>query len=679
MRLTRAIENNKGVIRDNGCTITLRGGHFHIFMPVEPGKGQGERAVLDRDGNVICLHFGEGLEGCPVNCPACENPQGTASIQSWPDWNTLFASMVARGMNVLRIFLTNGTVLKDGIGQDIYPFNRINNKLDVYSAVALSTPSWNTTYFDTLKNFVRGADNCGIAVQLCLFNFFDLAEDDRDAQGQLSPYYRVWDKSPWNPTATRNPTSNPNWGIQNLVNVVAAGPEPAKRRCEFFVDPNNGLLNVQKAFVDKVVSTVCGFGNVILEIMNEPRGGVGGGAASENIAKWYSKVVGWIIAGTTTTWRPLISVNASNAIAPYHDFDIDIWKQRKNQTAYKDYDKVDIVSYHGLSGRLESNLDLCGVVRSYPWIDKRSIEARVDIFYNGYDRNGQIVGNHPDKALLFSTDGVHQLPHLYNNQTGQGVIELRKRDGQITTSFPNDPTGPDDDKNVQRRESDLANWAFWCLRPAAAAPGTIHFQNLSSTERSFEIIDEGRRCSENPAQPAITFPRSGGQSRPWRWVSEQVQRDNFWWAHRNNAGGEIVNQLGTVENQKIASLEAKSDVGWQYTFTAARTGLHKFIVDYTPISVSEVEGGGAEVYPMIAARLSNLLPGGDLGSSINYAEVVLARGARPGQLTLTGNLVQGSQYSVAYVGRVRIRYEARKQGYGEVIIRFPCIREVEPR
>ena len=259
------------------------------------------------------------------------------------------------------------------------------------------------------------------------------------------------------------------------------------------------------------------------------------------------------------------------------------------------------------------------------------------------------------------------------------MIDLRKRDGQITTFFPNDPTGPDDDKNVQRRQSDLANWAFWCLHPAQAAPGTIHFQNLSSTERSFEVINEGRRYAENPTLPAISFPRSGGQSRQWRWVSQQVQGANFSWEHRNNPGGEIVNKLSTVENQQIAGLEAKSDVGWQYTFTAARTGLYKFIVNYTPVSVSERETGGAEVYPMIVARLSNLLPGGDLGSSINYAETVIARGAGPGQLTLVGNLVQGNQYSLAYVGRVKIKYEARKQGNGEVIIRFPCLREVEPR
>ena len=372
MRLTRVIENNKGVIRDNNSTIILRGGHHHIFAPPEPGRGQGVKDFLDGSGNVICLHFGDDLEGCPINCPSCENPQGTASIQGWSDTNALFTSMVARGMNLLRIFLTNGMVLKNGIGQDIYPFKRINNKLDVYSAVALPTPVWNNTYFNTLKNFVQGADNCGIAVQLCLFNFFDLAEDDRDAQGQLNPFYRVWDKSPWNPAATVNPSTNPNWGKQNLVNIPANVSSPARRRCEFFVNPNNGLLNVQKAYVNKVVQTVSGLGNVILEIMNEPRGGSGGGVASENIAKWYSKVVTWIIAGTTPTWRPLISVNPSNAIAPYHDFDMDIWRQKRTQAGYANYDKVNIVSYHGLSGRLESVLSLCGVKEASPGSIKRA-------------------------------------------------------------------------------------------------------------------------------------------------------------------------------------------------------------------------------------------------------------------------------------------------------------------
>ena len=58
------------------------------------------------------------------------------------------------------------------------------------------------------------------------------------------------------------------------------------------------------------------------------------------------------------------------------------------------------------------------------------------------------------------------------------------RDGQITTNLANDVN------NTQREleESDLENWSYWTFEPGFETPGTLHFQNHSVYQPSFERI-----------------------------------------------------------------------------------------------------------------------------------------------------------------------------------------------
>jgi hypothetical protein len=440
--------------------VTLLGGQYHLFS----ATGLGVKALVDRAGNVV---FRWGKNATDEVCPGAVTD---ARYQYWSTWNELFNNVAANGCNLLRVFLTNGSAMSNGKPTDIFPYRRAaNGKLDVRSAIEAppNVDAYNTSYFNILKDFALHADERDIALQVCLFNYFDLdgADDDPNL------YYQGWRQSIWNPAATTDPA----WGAAWLVNVQNGD---GKSRNAYFMDTGKtNLLLVQQRFVARVAKALQGRGNIIYEIMNEPRG-----TTNESMARWSSKAVSWI-EGAAGQQR-LISVNASRGTdsKPALDFDVDTWKSV--YPPIPNYDAVDLISYHGLTGYSEAVLDTCGHSISMPFVDKPSVTARITAHQ----------GNHGSKAIVFSTDGVHQLPHRFNNLDAPGTppIEMGRRDGQITTLLPNGTTA---DQNSQRRLSDLDNWATWCLSRALkpeAAVGTMHFQNLSSFLSSFQEIKKAR-------------------------------------------------------------------------------------------------------------------------------------------------------------------------------------------
>ncbi|HEY9233067.1 MAG TPA: hypothetical protein VIS78_13010, partial [Blastocatellia bacterium] len=318
---------------------------------------------------------------------------------------------------------------------------------------------FNADYFNRLRDFANQANAHGIALQVCLFNYFDLANS-------TDPFYQAWSQSIWNPAAT----DDQNWGNANLVN--AAGND-VNSRCAYFVNTTKaGLMNVQHKLVNRVVDALRGCTNIIFEIMNEPRG-----TTSLNIARWYSQVAGWILTAAGASWRPLISVNA--AAGTDGVFDIDTWKNNSAQLPH--YPDVDLVSYHGLTGMPWKSVAACGVHENIYRVDRGSIGSRASTHRS----------THPDKALIYSTDAVGHQAHYYNGPCAGQVFSMSKRDGQISTTLLNDVSAVDVD--TQLRRSDLDNWAYWCLVLALrtqARQGNIHFQNFSSFMTSFQSINE---------------------------------------------------------------------------------------------------------------------------------------------------------------------------------------------
>ena len=149
----------------------------------------------------------------------------------------------------------------------------------------------------------------------------------------------------------------------------------------------------------------------------------------------------------------------------------------------KNYEEIDIISYHGLSGYGAPNLPFrCSPsastqYRPIYYVDLKSIRDRIAAFRS----------RHPSKALMLSTDSVRFAP--YNHVYGHNDMDLR--DGQITTNLNHGGR----DYYEQMTRSDLNDWAFWCFQAAREKQTTIHFQNHSNFEAPYAYIDQAYRAS----------------------------------------------------------------------------------------------------------------------------------------------------------------------------------------
>lgn len=473
------LSRSNGIVYDYGTPIIFAGGQYYFTSPAG-----GDRALVDTQGRLIIRNYTGTSDGCPPPAETNPPPPATkASRRLWANWNDLFANMQQCGVNLLRIFLTGGTAMAGGAPVDLFPYNRTaGGKLRVRAAIEATPPSdqFSVPYFNRLRDFVLHADERGIAVQLCLFNYYDLVNG-----GDV--YYQAWPQSLWNPDATDDPA----WGRQNLVNDPNGN---ANTRGAYFVDTaNTGLMNTQQKLVSRVVAAVRNCKNVIFEIMNEPRG-----TSSLKIATWYSRVTEWILAAAGPGWRPLISVNA--AAGNDGAFDIDTWKSHSAQLPH--YPDVDMVSYHGLTGYPQKQLAVCGGNPLMSLVDRGHINSRASAHR----------GAHPDKAMIFSTDAVAHQGHFYNSSPAGPVLSMYKRDGQITTALSNDVTAVDQDTQIRR--SDLGNWAYWCLYLALkprVRQGNVHFQNLSSFLASFQAINDAfSQAIEDTGVPRPVISRGAG-------------------------------------------------------------------------------------------------------------------------------------------------------------------------
>jgi hypothetical protein len=153
-----------------------------------------------------------------------------------------------RGFNLTRLFsgtfITSGTRISPEIastqlgyaanlsprpGRFVAPWDRSGGKFDL--------TSWNRAYFARLKRFAQAASRRGIVVELVLFSA--LYDSDQ------------WAASPFN---ARN-------------NVNGAGEIEVKN---LYTLNNGEVLELQEAFVRKLVTELNAFDNVYYEVINEP-------------------------------------------------------------------------------------------------------------------------------------------------------------------------------------------------------------------------------------------------------------------------------------------------------------------------------------------------------------------------------------------------------------------------
>lgn len=609
-RIVDASNNNRPII--------LVGGHYYLFQK----DGRGDYG-LDIDGQPTPVIWYPRKD--EITFPPCQkdppSPK-TATPKLWPpDFQLLFTRMRENRNNLLRIFLTNSYV-----ASDLFPYNTVGDKLAVQDAV--QNGKWNEAYFSRLLSFAQMADSYGIALQLSVFNFFD---------------FSAWDLSPWNPLRASDLT--PGWSTQHLV---SRGANPAGR-CVAFMDVTNTKLTlVKQAFINKLVNTLRGQGNIIFELMNEPRGPQGTLASFQ--AKFLSQVTGLLIAAFGS-WRPLLSVNASPPM-PLAEIDIntvldiDAWQAGKATLPH--YDAIDLVSYHGLSGMGAKELTCRDVEVSFPFVDNDSIVQRTQ----------KHLPKFPDKAMMYSTDGVSICEHQFNG----GKMTLR--DGQIWNSLKNDTAGVP--PFIQRHHSDLGNWAYWCLRQAFANPGRCHFQNHSSYNRSILYIQDSyakAQGSGTDSTPPFAVPE-------WTtWQLRSIPPNNFNVAVNLKANlGQIVVQLGTVTNPADAAQAGSAEVGFLRIFTATSNKV-RVVALYSPTAVT-VRSTGATVTPEVALRIHAIDASGKVGALIARQAVPLQPRAIPGQIELLTTVAAGQRYALILAAGVGVQYQNRWQGYGEIIVSY---------
>ncbi len=669
MKLTR--DRSTGQIKNGNQYVNLIGGSFHpFFKDPDVAAIRPFRRVVDTASHPIARSYPQTVGPDPDNCtprfnagcpPAAIDP---ASYETWA-WSDAFASLSGRGINLVRTFATNGVAFRAPNTKplDVYPFVRDagTNKLKVEQAVTQGI--WNEDYFSVhLRPFVQTADANGVAVQFCLFIRHDLTDVD-------TPYFKYWPLSPWNANATL-----PD-GSAYLIPGSTVGQVP---RTTLFCDTSQRILQVQLAFLRKVLATLCPLGNVIFELMNEPTIRPDD---TPKLSAWYDCLVSTIV-GFAPPWRPLISVNPAHPVRPGitddDPYDVDDWLTRYSAS----FDQVDLLSHHGLSGFNPFSFRPCCSYRDdgvtprnelFSRVDPAAIASRIERHFR--PAAGKV--GHPTKALLFSTDAVSHPTHTFSFIDRAGdTLELEKRDGQIVTSLGN-ATG---NLETQLTESDLGNWAFWVLDKAGAeSPGRVHFQNHSLLEPSFDQIGMATARARRQGQVAAP-PLSGAGWKGWALVSEPSARQgkNFTWALRQiPADGSSVTQLGTVPAPEWPRAGARAESGFRLDLTASASGWCCFNLDYVPVSVS-IRSQGALVAPSVFARVAEVAADGQPGTVLGSADILLSSTAAGGELDLCATVVTGRRYALIFGGAVEIDYRNNYQGYGETIARFPSVRKVMP-
>jgi hypothetical protein len=479
--------------RAAGDFITLRGGNYHIFEKV----GRAQRKLVKPFSPPPNEQTQPPITKEYIGVTPCHGVLPAAALVNWPGepWNAFFTTLADNNINLLRVLLMNGFGIENEQPNEVYPFKLVAGKWNIKRAITapLVPENWNVAYFIRLKAFADAALAKGVFLQLSLFNYYELADDD------VRNNNPIWSNSIWNPERADDRV----WGRNNLVNPPPltqsyicsdhGGNAAEGRRNCFFIEPpaTSGLRNTQEQFVKKVVRELAERPNIIFEVMNEPHRG-----SHRTSALFASQVIDWIIeAGQNLTpggpatpwteaWRPLISVNASRQGTDAKDpdkSDVDWWADPESNPAgdgyVKNYEEVDIISYHGLTSYPTVTLAFqCNSVQTtaeFFRIDRDSIRARLEIFR----------ARHASKAIMMSTDAV-RLKNYEHKYGSNDETKMDLSDGQITTDLKNLGSSTYD----QLIRSDLENWAYWCFLVAKAHATAIHFQNHSNFELTYQRI-----------------------------------------------------------------------------------------------------------------------------------------------------------------------------------------------
>ncbi|MBI5527743.1 MAG: hypothetical protein HY897_15540 [Deltaproteobacteria bacterium] len=168
------------------------------------------------------------------------------------DIPALLDGLADRGIDFYRVWAHGYSNVGGAPGRDVLPFRFSGGKYDL--------TRWDATFFDRLRQFCERAKARGMIVELSLFDH-------------------------WAMYNAQNFAPNP-WNAANNVNGVVVGETPFPG---FYDTGDAALMQLQRGYVEKVVTETKDYGNIFYEIMNEA-----GGADDAAIAAWHQTVGGWI-------------------------------------------------------------------------------------------------------------------------------------------------------------------------------------------------------------------------------------------------------------------------------------------------------------------------------------------------------------------------------------------------
>lgn len=166
------------------------------------------------------------------------------------DWERYLDFMVERKMNYLRnwIVWSVGDPTA-GHPSPLMPFKRAGPGKALDGKPKFDLKKFDPAFFERLHAQIRAAGQRGIYVSVMLFEVYGFM--DRDG---------VYPKSLWAGNVVHGP---------NNVNGVDTDENDDGHGLEFFFTADPDILDIQRAFVKKVIDTVNEFDNVFFEIANE--------------------------------------------------------------------------------------------------------------------------------------------------------------------------------------------------------------------------------------------------------------------------------------------------------------------------------------------------------------------------------------------------------------------------
>lgn len=430
-----------GKLLINGSPAVLRGGGYDVFFD----PGQGPEGLLS-GGQTLTVTYPRGTNPCQSDSNKLVPATAAVWNESGNTFAEFFAANAANHANFLRVFLFGGTLYRNGQPVSLSPFNRqlVGGQLKYDVRGAALQGRWNQAYFDRLRAFVQVADTAGVAVQLSLFNYFELAADEGGG-------VRNFSVSPWNAANSLDAV----WGASHLI-----PNDPAVNKQQFFLAPGNELRAVQQEVMGKVMQSVAGLKNVVLEVMNEPHPAPSSTTDLERFARFHSEMTHLaVLYRRNLGAEVLISINAS-PLKTTDQSDLDVWKA----SGLANYADVDLVSYHGLTGLPPNrSFTACSGTAEAERVDPEAIATRVS----------RHLAAHGDKPLLLSTDAVlvNQFLHKYQS----GALSMQIRDGQIDVFPESDGLEP------QLLRTQVYHWAKSCFAAGSGTKkGKVHFHNHST-------------------------------------------------------------------------------------------------------------------------------------------------------------------------------------------------------